>query len=388
MKGLLVFADLLLCQRTEAVFGKTGHQERTGDHVTDLSVFIIECAVQRQAIELPLLIDNKTHRILKGINHFDIAADGSLQIRKLGTDLHYLWMLFRLDQQCRDRTALLCKSRCRLICQHSFFHHRRTHLRISGTFKDMTFTVIVENRIRQAICRGHLRLVDIANHLLQIRELHSTIIGDQQHLMNRRRKNEEIALQCFCRLLQEARILNRTGTILPALHGCDPQKGRFIRDHPAQHFTQNIVHVAKGCRMVLYRRFHGICLQLLFGNSVILQHIVGHQNTGGTLVVLFQFKTINHGHVLYLLMRDLCQSFLIAFLREQLYYQLVLHLTIVCQHVRIHLRHIGLRFRYRSADFSHYAAKRSSFVQPFIKRLQIQRCCNITALRLNGQSLV
>ncbi len=252
----------------------------------------------------------------------------------------------------------------------------------------MTFTVIVENRIRQAIYRGHLRLVDIANHLLQIRELHSTIIGDQQHLMNRRRKNEEIALQCFGCLFQESRILNRTGTVLPALHGCDPQKGRFIRDHPTQHFTQDVVHVAKGCRMVLYCRIHGIGLQLLFGNSVILQHIVGHQNTGGTLVVLFQLKTVNQGHVLYLLMRDLRQPFLIAFLREQLYYQLILHLPVVCQHICIHLRHMGLRFRYRSTDFSHYAAKRSPFVQPFIKRLQIQRCRNVTALRLNGQSLV
>ena len=71
-----------------------------------------------------------------------------------------------------------------LIGKHCFYSGSLAGLKGTGVFKDVFLAVIVEYVVRETVRRRDLRLIDASHHFLQMIELHASVIGNAQNLMD------------------------------------------------------------------------------------------------------------------------------------------------------------------------------------------------------------
>lgn len=89
----------LIGQLGEIVIGQTNDQERTGDDIHDLAVFVVQRPVWLHAVELAIIVADDCDGVIPGIHGLDIAADCCLQCFERAFHVDDLRGFLRFDSQ-------------------------------------------------------------------------------------------------------------------------------------------------------------------------------------------------------------------------------------------------------------------------------------------------
>ena len=80
----------------EIRFAESDDKEISRDDVIDITIRIAQCAVERQTIQLAVLVADQCYLFLVGIHGLDISADYCLHTLQIIADLRFIRSLSRL----------------------------------------------------------------------------------------------------------------------------------------------------------------------------------------------------------------------------------------------------------------------------------------------------
>ena len=83
-------------QVCEIRFAESDDKKISRDDVVDITIRIAQCAVERQTIQLAVLVADQCYRFLVGIHGLDISADHCLHTLQIIADLRFIRSLSRL----------------------------------------------------------------------------------------------------------------------------------------------------------------------------------------------------------------------------------------------------------------------------------------------------
>ena len=99
MEALLVVEQLFLAQALEVfcIRRSGAEEERAGDDVVEISIFIPERPVEREAIQFSLFVADQSNRFLKGIDGLYVTVNDLLHGLQSIWNVRPFWFALRFD---------------------------------------------------------------------------------------------------------------------------------------------------------------------------------------------------------------------------------------------------------------------------------------------------